>query len=55
MRREVIVITTHDVPTETSEGRRRLRRVTRVCERVGMIGLGDRGELVFTVLLANED
>jgi CRISPR-associated protein Cas2 len=31
----MLVIATYDVSTETPEGRRRLRRVAKVCERVG--------------------
>ncbi|MCK7481651.1 MAG: CRISPR-associated endonuclease Cas2 [Candidatus Moduliflexus flocculans] len=31
----MLIIVTYDVSTETSEGRRRLRRVAKVCERVG--------------------
>jgi CRISPR-associated protein Cas2 len=31
----MLVIATYDVSTETAEGRRRLRRVAKVCERVG--------------------
>ncbi len=31
----MLVIVTYDVSTETAEGRRRLRRVAKVCERVG--------------------
>jgi CRISPR-associated protein Cas2 len=31
----VLVIVCYDVSTETKEGRRRLRRVARVCERFG--------------------
>ncbi|MBK1718595.1 CRISPR-associated endonuclease Cas2 [Thiocystis violacea] len=31
----MLIIATYDVSTETPEGRRRLRRVAKVCERVG--------------------
>jgi CRISPR-associated protein Cas2 len=31
----MLIIVTYDVSTETPEGRRRLRRVAKVCERVG--------------------
>lgn len=31
----MLVIVTYDVSTETSEGRRRLRRVAKVCESMG--------------------
>jgi CRISPR-associated protein Cas2 len=31
----MLIIATYDVSTETSQGRRRLRRVAKVCERVG--------------------
>jgi CRISPR-associated protein Cas2 len=31
----MLVIVTYDVSTESSEGRRRLRRVAKVCESVG--------------------
>ena len=31
----MLIIVTYDVSTETLEGRRRLRRVAKVCERVG--------------------
>jgi CRISPR-associated protein Cas2 len=31
----MLIIATYDVCTETQEGRRRLRRVAKVCERVG--------------------
>jgi CRISPR-associated protein Cas2 len=31
----MLVIVTYDVSTETPEGRRRLRRVAKVCERIG--------------------
>ncbi len=31
----MLVIVTYDVSTETPEGRRRLRRVAKVCERTG--------------------
>jgi len=31
----MLVIVTYDVSTETQEGRRRLRRVAKVCERTG--------------------
>ncbi len=31
----MLIIVTYDVSTETPEGRKRLRRVARVCERVG--------------------
>ncbi len=31
----MLIIATYDVSTETSAGRRRLRRVARACERVG--------------------
>ena len=31
----MLVIVCYDVSTETAEGRRRLRRVARACERVG--------------------
>lgn len=31
----MLVIVTYDVSTETAEGRRRLRRVAKACERVG--------------------
>lgn len=31
----MLIIVTYDVSTETAEGRRRLRRVARTCERVG--------------------
>ena len=31
----MLIIATYDVSTETREGRRRLRRVAKVCERVG--------------------
>lgn len=31
----MLVIVTYDVTTETKEGRRRLRRVAKVCESVG--------------------
>lgn len=31
----MLVIVAYDVSTETSSGRRRLRRVAKVCERVG--------------------
>lgn len=31
----VLIIVTYDVSTETKEGRRRLRRVSKVCEGIG--------------------
>jgi CRISPR-associated protein Cas2 len=31
----MLIIATYDVSTATAEGRKRLRRVARVCERVG--------------------
>jgi CRISPR-associated protein Cas2 len=31
----VLIIVTYDVSTETPEGRKRLRRVAKVCERIG--------------------
>jgi CRISPR-associated protein Cas2 len=31
----MLIIATYDVSTETPQGRRRLRRVAKVCERVG--------------------
>ncbi|EQD40357.1 CRISPR-associated Cas2 family protein, partial [mine drainage metagenome] len=31
----MLIIATYDVSTETSAGRRRLRRVAKACERVG--------------------
>ena len=31
----VLIIVTYDVSTETKEGRRRLRRVAKVCEGIG--------------------
>lgn len=31
----MLIIVTYDVSTETSEGRRRLRRVAKVCESIG--------------------
>jgi CRISPR-associated protein Cas2 len=31
----VLIIVTYDVSTETPEGRKRLRRVAKVCERTG--------------------
>jgi CRISPR-associated protein Cas2 len=31
----VLIIVTYDVSTETAEGRKRLRRVAKVCERIG--------------------
>jgi CRISPR-associated protein Cas2 len=31
----MLVIVTYDVSTETADGRRRLRRVAKACERVG--------------------
>lgn len=32
---KVLIIVCYDVSTETAEGRRRLRRVAKACERVG--------------------
>jgi CRISPR-associated protein Cas2 len=31
----VLIIVTYDVSTQTGEGRKRLRRVAKVCERIG--------------------
>jgi CRISPR-associated protein Cas2 len=31
----MLIIATYDVSTETRDGRRRLRRVAKICERVG--------------------